>query len=299
MITNKNVMLFFRDQGNESDVNGIDDMLVVPAGNLMSMNPNSNTTIKLHFKSVKNNHNWHSDQLGYDTVDLNITQGKAEEAMKDIVRTINSAPHGDGFVVIADDMNETDSDTSSLNNLTRPTKYCSTAITSVNAINVNDELYRNDLPSLGTGNVAPTPVTGAGALTVNTHHTINASGATAFTIPAATSGKAGDWITATYIGAIGNGNLHSYTCTTDTQFTLGSRIYVPGQDGTRITVIDTSVADDDRVSITGLTNGDGGIGTTLKFVNTTGKTNGWSVYAVVQGQGAMSAASATTVFADS
>ena len=98
---------------------------------------------------------------------------------------------------------------------------------------------------------------------------------------------------------IGNGALHTYTCTTDTQFALGSRIFVVGQDATRIPVIDTSVADDDRVSITGLTNGDGGIGTTLKFVNKTGTTNGWSVYAEVLGQGAMSAASATTVFADS
>ena len=86
---------------------------------------------------------------------------------------------------------------------------------------------------------------------------------------------------------------------TDTQFTLGSRVFVIGEDATRIPVIDTSVADDDEVRITGLTNGDGGIGTTLKFVNKTGTTNGWSVYAEIEGQAAKSAASATTDFNDS
>jgi len=72
---------------------------------------------------------------------------------------------------------------------------------------------------------------------------------------------------------------------------------VQPHDATRIAVVDISVADDDEVKITGLNNGDGGIGTVLRFVNTTGETNGWAVEAIVLGQGACSAASATTVFA--
>ena len=43
--------------------------------------------------------------------------------------------------------------------------------------------------------------------------------------------------------------------------------------------------DDDEVLITGASNGDGGIGTTLRFVNKTGATNGWSVVANVETQG--------------
>tara|TARA_R100001594_G_scaffold70101_1_gene104438 strand:- start:470 stop:1366 length:897 start_codon:yes stop_codon:yes gene_type:complete len=281
MITNKNVMLFFRDQADEANVDGIDDMLIVPARNLMSMNPNSDTTIKLHFKSVKNNHNWHGDQLGYDTVDLTVTQGKVEEAMKDIVRTINSAPHGDGFVVIADDMTTTDSDTSALNDLTRSTKYCSTAITGVSAINVSDALYRTDLPGIGTGNVAPT-ATAAGALAVNTHYINDDTASTAYTIPTAANGKAGDWITVTYTVSIGNTNTHTYT-TADTNFAVGSLIR--NQGGSRVGVVDVSTTNDDRVLITGDTNGDGGIGSVIRFVNVTGAADGWAVDAELQPQG--------------
>ena len=281
MITNKNVMLFFRDQANEVDVDGIDDMLCIPARNLMSMNPSDDDKIKMHFKSVKNNHNWHGDQLGYDTVTLNITQGKAEEALKDIVRAINSAPHGDGFVVIADDMNETDSDTAALNDLTRPTKYCSTAITSVNEISVNAELYRTDLPGIGTGNTAPTS-TAAGALVVNTHYINDDTGATAYTIPTAASGKAGDWITVTYTVSIGNTDTHTYT-TADTNFAVGSLIR--NQGGSRVGVVDVSTTNDDRVLITGASNGDGGIGSVIRFVNVTGAADGWAVDAELVSQG--------------
>ena len=149
------------------------------------------------------------------------------------------------------------------------------------------------------GKAAPTALTAAGELALNKHYQVNDTDAAAYTIPSAAAGRAGDWITVQYIAAIADSALHTYTCTTDTQFCLGSRIFVIGEDATRIPVIDTSVADDDRVSITGATNGDGGIGTTLKFVNKTGTTNGWAVDVVVEGQGAKSAASATTVFADS
>jgi len=296
-----NRMLFFRDQADEANVDGIDDQLCIAADRLVSMSPASDTTIEMLFHSVKNNILMNNEQLTYDKVTLTVKEGDIQEALDALVQTINGHPNSNGFIVIADDCATTDSATTALNDQTISTVYCHPSITGVASITIADKLYSQAISSnaFGMGNAAPTALTAAGALALNTHYQVNDTDAAAYTIPSAADGRAGDWITVTYIADIGNGALHTYTCTTDTQFTLGSRIFVVGQDATRIPVIDTSVADDDRVSITGLTNGDGGIGTTLKFVNKTGTTNGWSVYAEVLGQGAMSAASATTVFADS
>ena len=297
----KHRMLFFRDQADEADVDGIDDQLCIPADRLVSIQPASATTIDMLFHSVKNNILMNNAQLTYDKVTLTVTQGDIQEVMDALVQTINGYPNSNGFVVIADDCATTDSATSSLNDVSITTKYAHPSISGIASITIADKLYSQAISSnaFGMGNAAPTALTAAGELALNTHYQVNDTDAAAYTIPSAAAGRAGDWITVTYIAAIGNGALHTYTCTTDTQFALGSRIYVIGEDATRIPVIDTSVADDDRVSITGLTNGDGGIGTTLKFVNKTGTTNGWAVYAQVEGQGAKSAASATTVFADS
>ena len=294
-------MLFFRTQADEANVDGIDDQLCVRADRLVSMSPASATTIDMLFHSVKNNVLMNNEQLSYDKVTLTVTQGDIQEVMDALVQKINSYPHSNGFIVIADDMTTTDSATSSLNDQAVSAQYAHTSISGIASITIADKLYSQAISSneFGMGNAAPTALTAAGALSLNTHYQVNDTDAAAYTIPSAAAGRAGDWITVTYIAAIGNGALHTYTSTTDTQFALGSRIFVIGEDATRIPVIDTSVADDDEVRITGLTNGDGGIGTTLKFVNKTGTTNGWSVYAVIEGQGAKSAASATTVFADS
>ena len=295
----KHRMLFFRTQADEANVNGIDDQLCISADRFVSMSPASVTTLDLLFNSVKNNDLANNGQLTYDKVTLTVTQGDIQEVMDALVQLFNEGPHSNGFIVVADDCATTDSATSSLNDVSITTKYAHPSISGIASITVADKLYRVTMPEHGTGNAAPTALTAAGALALNTHYQVNDTDAAAYTIPSAAAGKAGDWILVTYIAAIGNGALHTYTCTTDTQFALGSRIFVIGEDATRIPVIDTSVADDDRVSITGLTNGDGGIGTRLKFVNKTGTTNGWSVFAEIEGQGAMSAASATTVFADS
>ena len=296
-----NRMLFFRDQADEASVDGIDDQLCIAADRLVSMSPASDTTIEMLFHSVKNNILMNNEQLTYDKVTLTVKEGDIQEALDALVQTINGHPNSNGFIVIADDCATTDSATSSLNDQTISTVYCHPSITGVASITIADKLYSQAISSnaFGMGNAAPTALTAAGELALNTHYQVNDTDAAAYTIPSAVAGRAGDWILVTYIAAIGNGALHTYTCTTDTQFTLGSRVFVIGEDATRIPVIDTSVADDDQIRITGLTNGDGGIGTTLKFVNKTGTTNGWSVYAKIEGQAAKSAASATTVFADS
>lgn len=290
----KHKMLFFRDQADEADVNGIDDQLCIPADRFVSMSPGNATTLTLFFRSIKNNDLTHNDQLSYDTVTLTVTQGDMQEVMDALVQLFNSSPHSNGFIVVADDCTDTDSATAALAGLDH-SSYAHPSITGVASITVAVEKYRTDMPSIGTAGVAPTAIS-AGALTVNTHYTNAETAAKAYTIPQAGSGRAGDWITVTYIANIGNGNLHSYTVG-DTNYAPGSMIRVQPHDATRIAVVDVSTTNDDILKITGLTNGDGGIGTTITFVNKTGAADGWSVDAIVEGQGACSAASATTVFA--
>mgnify|MGYP001371251564 CR=1 FL=1 len=72
-------------------------------------------------------------------------------------------------------------------------------------------------------------------------------------------------------------------------FTAGSKLFVEGQDSTRVSVIDfADGTGDDFLNIKGTTNGDGGIGTTIDlFFNG----SSWSVNARVTGQGTMAAAS--------
>ena len=137
------------------------------------------------------------------------------------------------------------------------------------------------LQSPACGIVAPTNIS-ATALTVNTRYNAIAA-ATAMTIPSAAAGSIGDWITVFYGVAAGNGNAHTYTTTTDTAYTLGSTAQRVG--GGVASTADISVAADNVLTITGHTNGDGGLGTIVRFVNTTGAAQGWSVEAITYGQG--------------
>jgi len=296
MKNTNNKMLFFRDQADEANVNGIDDQLCVAASRFVSMSPATATTLDLYFHSLRNNVYMHNENLTYDKVTLTITQGDMEEVMEALVSLFNSNPHSDGFVVVADDCTITDSATASLADLVIPAVYAHASITGVASITVADYGYYARFQDVGLAGVAPTAIA-AGALAVNTHYTNAETAAKAYTIPSAHIGRAGDWITVTYIASIGDTNLHSYTTTTDTAFAPGSMIRVQPHDATRVAVLDVAGAADNILKITGLTNGDGGIGTTLRFVNKTGTTNGWAVDAVVLGQGACSVASATTVFA--
>tara|TARA_R100001460_G_scaffold94188_1_gene136232 strand:+ start:734 stop:1627 length:894 start_codon:yes stop_codon:yes gene_type:complete len=289
-------MLFFRTEVDEASVNGIDKQLCIPAKNLVSMAPASNSLIKLQFLSVKNNPGTHPDQLLYDKVVLNVVQGDLNEVMDAIVQKINSSPHNNGFLVIADDCVLTDSSVTALNDQPLSAEYVHPSITSCGAITVSEKLFRTDLPAIGTGGAAPT-VAAAGTLLVNTHYTNAVTAAAAFVIPDPAGGKAGDFITVTYIGDIADGNLHSYTASSDTSFQLGSMIRVMPHNATRIGFVDVSITGDNVVKITGKTDGDGGIGTTLRFVNKTGDTDGWAVDVVVLGQRTCNVASANTVFA--
>ena len=134
----------------------------------------------------------------------------------------------------------------------------------------------------------------AGALAVNTHYIVNLTATTAFTLASAADSPIGSWITLLYGTAIGNTNNHSYTCADDT-WAVGSLIFRCG--GAVANQADLSVDGDNVVTIQGITDGDGGVGTCVKFVNTTGEAGGWAVEAVVWGQGAQSTGkNGSTVF---
>ena len=130
----------------------------------------------------------------------------------------------------------------------------------------------------GTSGAARTAIT-ATALAVNTHYSGETATTLAMTIPSAAAGNIGDWITVFYTTAINDSTVHTYTTTTDTAFALGSTVIRTG--GNVSNEVDVSVADDDFITIDADTNGDGGVGTTLHFVNTTGTTNGWAVHVEV------------------
>ena len=295
---NENLMLFFRDQADEANVDGIDDQLCVRADRLVSMGPISDTTIEMTFHSVKNNTLMHNEQLTYDKVVLTVVRGDTEEVLAALAQKINSHPHSDGFLVIADDCATTDSATSALANLAISTVYAHPSISSVYSITVADKSYPAQLPSIGTSNAALTAIS-ATTLSVNTAYKGSVATALAMVIPSAAAGKAGDWITVVYTTAINNGAAHTYSGVTDVNYTPGSviltRAGADDSNGTRVATFDESTTNDDVITITGLTDGDGGIGTTLKFVNMTGTTSGWSAYVVVEGQGDNDAA-ATAAF---
>ena len=282
-------MLFFRTVANEDAADGIDDQLCIAANRLVSISPASATTIEMLFGSVKNNILMNNSQLTYDKVTLTVTQGDIQEVMDALVAKINSYPHSNGFIVIADDMTTTDSAVTALDDQTVSTQYAHPSISGIASITVAAKLYRSDLPSMTSGG-ASTVVSNALELAVNTnYHSI--AGNCAMTIPAAADGKAGDWITVRYITVITDGNTHSYTTTTDATFTAGSCVTrVGGGVASGVDVSDGSAKN--ILTIDGDTNGDAGIGTVVKFVNQTGTTDGWAVEAITYNQGDGSAAMA-------
>jgi len=286
--------LYFRTVTDEDNENGADDVLCVPASSMVSIAPNSDTSVLMRFANVKNSHKrtYREDALEHDSVVLTVDQGKTFEAIAGIVQAINSsARNDDGFLVIADDA--TVAYGGAAGSLTA--SYIHPNITACGVINVKD--------AEKTGGIAePVHFTGTGAMTnisattlsVNTRYQSIAA-ATAMTIPSAADGQAGDWITVFYNTAIGNGNAHTYTTTTDTNYGVGSTIRTNrGSHADRVPTSDIAVTDDNIITITGATNGDGGKGTLIKFVNTTGATNGWAadVYVTDQGSGVTAATAA-------
>lgn len=261
-----------------------------PADNLVSIAPTANNTVEMKFKSMEDN-----AHLGaYDSVVLNTVIGDAFEVARELVRIINSNPHSDGFITIADDVVTQDPGDATLSAI-----YAHPSITSVNAINIDitaADSINDQVPVLHAG-VVPTaqPSTGA-TLAVNSHYNMSTGTAMAYRIPSAAAGRAGDWISVLYTARINNGVAHTYTTTTDTEYRIGSIIRVTPGSSARTGFVDVSVSSDNVLTITGLDDGDGGIGTRLMFRNMTGEVNGWAVECVVEGEDDNNAATADTLF---
>jgi hypothetical protein len=131
-------------------------------------------------------------------------------------------------------------------------------------------------------NVAPTAISNGLVLAVNTFYKSIAEVAL-MTLPSAAAGNIGDFISVFYGLAIDTGVVHSYTTTTDTTFAPGSTAQRVGGASAATAVV--AGAGHNILTITGNTNGDGGCGTSVKFVNMTGATDGWAVEAITYGQG--------------
>jgi len=286
--------LYFRTVADEDNENGADDVLCVPASSMVSIAPNSDTSVLMRFAVVKNSHKrtYRDDQVEHDSVVLNVDQGKTFEVIAGIVQTINSsARNDDGFIVVADDATVAFGGAAG----SLEASYIHHNITSCGVITCKAVERIGGLiePTHFTGTSAMTNIS-AGVLAVNTRYQSIAA-ATAMTLPSAAATKAGDWITVYYNVAIGNTNAHTYTTTTDAQYGPGSTIRTNrGSHADRVPTSDIAVTDDNIITITGATNGDGGKGTLIKFINTTGATNGWAadVYVTDQGSGVTAATAA-------
>jgi hypothetical protein len=290
--------LYFATQADEANLNGIDDAVCLPVDRLVSIAPSANNAVTMTFESIVGN----DALIANDTVVLTTVVGDAFEVANELVRYINGSKSKDGFIVIADDTVISDHADAALADLNIKATYAHPSITGVASINVNQfALSGNQYPNIDLTPVLhpqvplATPVD-TGAFTVNYHYNINVAASRTWKLPLSSAGKMGDWISVFYIGAIGNGNVHTYN-TLDTQFSAGSILHVrSGSSATRIGVVDISTTADDNISITGATNGDGGVGTKLLFRNINGGLNGWVCEVVVEGQGDTSVASADTGF---
>ena len=120
---------YFRDVADEVDDDDASASVVVPVKNITAIGPhNSITTLNIWFKNLKN-------EAVNDYVTLTVTRGKMKEVMAELVSAMNSGPHSDGFVVIADNV-ATTTNASSIqgNDVTVVPSYISTDITSVSVV---------------------------------------------------------------------------------------------------------------------------------------------------------------------
>ena len=143
-----------------------------------------------------------------------------------------------------------------------------------------------------------TTVTAAGALARNSVNHINRATAMNVTLPPAAECSRGDIIVCKYIGAINNGQLHKYGTSGEFLASHSCLFGKAAEDGdsqdVKTLITAPNGTSNDFLNLTGATNGQGGIGTILKFHFDGSQ---WAVNGQLEKQGDGSAA-ATAVFAD-
>ena len=121
-----NKYFYFRDVADEVHDDDASASVVVPVKNITAIGPhNSITTLNIWFKNLKGN-------PSNDYATLTVTRGKMKEVIAELVSAMNSGPHSDGFVVIADNVTTTTGSSSIQgDDVTVASSYISRDITSV------------------------------------------------------------------------------------------------------------------------------------------------------------------------
>jgi len=279
--------LYFAEADVETGGDSASEAITVPASSYLFADPLSTTVTNFYFKSVL------GSDYGMQKVALTHTASKNKEVIKGVLACVNAHPSKGGFIIVAN---------SNAAALTTGTEYNAV----FNGLGLSTVAITQDVTGAvggGTGNVylpemswgaASTVISNSLALTVNTNYHSIATVVTA-TIPSAAAGKIGDWITVKYTTVINDGVVHTFNTTTDTTYVAGSTITrIGGGVASGIDVCDGSAKN--SLVIDGDTDGDGGIGTVIRFVNTTGAANGWAAESIVlnQGDGSAAMAAATT-----
>ena len=137
-------------------------------------------------------------------------------------------------------------------------------------------------------------------LLANTHYTCDAPAPATglvfnLTLPSRASSKKGDYITFV-LRADMNGSDVMKIGTEGEDFSIGSKLYIVGEDQTRVGQFDFSIKTDDFLNITAAANGDGGAGTNFQCYY-----NGisWGINCEVTGIGSKTVSSVDTEFGSS
>jgi len=117
---------YFRDVMDEIDDDDASASVVVPVKNITGIGPSDSITrLNIWFKNLKN-------EAVNDYVTLTVTRGKMTEVMRGLVSLMNSGPHSDGFVVIADNcVTTTNASSIQGDDVAVPGSYFSSAVTAV------------------------------------------------------------------------------------------------------------------------------------------------------------------------
>ena len=156
---------------------------------------------------------------------------------------------------------------------------------------LNDQPTSALAPESSFASAAYTAITGGVALARNSFNTVNAGGSISLTLPTRASSTKGDFVHILLIDTLADGHVLKIGTATE-DLSLGSR-YVGIPSAARVGTTALAVATNDFFEMTGLTNGDGGIGSTVDcYFNGTS----WSLTSTCYPQGAASA-KGTSAFA--
>jgi len=278
--------LYFAEADVETGADSASEAITIPASSYLFADPESLILTNFYFKSIL------GSDYGMQKVALSHTSGKNKEVIKGVLACMNAHPSKGGFVIVAN---------ANVAALTTGAEYSKALQGFVTGVAITQDVV--GAVGGGTGNVylpemswggATAALSNGLALTVNVNYHSIATVVTA-TVPSAAAGKIGDWITVKYTTVINDGVVHTFNTTTDTTYVAGSTITrIGGGVASGIDVCDGSAKN--TLVIDGDTNGDGGIGTVIRFVNTTGAANGWAAESIVlnQGDGSAAMAAATT-----